>query len=257
MANGIQPPPRRDFTDLAVRVSALRDRTAAAAARLAETEEQVARVNDELASRHPGNPEYKRLASEARDAVRRAREIERKYSSSLVPRGQRFRSCVCLCLPESGMLGGMDSEPGSLSSRREEIEDRLAAVRARLRKLRERRQATDERLATANERLKTAQRHAAEAHAAAAEVMASSVEALRMAAEAHERVASLHERLAASGTGEVTEHQRRAALHRAAAVADWQRAERALSLVPEPEPAGPSPVSDEPGDGSPAAGQSP
>jgi len=85
-------PPRRDFTDLAVRVSALRDRTAAAAARLAETEEQVARINDELASRDPGNPQYKRLASEARDAMRRAREIERKYSSSLAPREQRSRA---------------------------------------------------------------------------------------------------------------------------------------------------------------------
>lgn len=164
--------------------------------------------------------------------------------------------CVCLWLPESGMLGGMDSQPGSPSSRREEIDKRLAAVRARLKELSERHEATDRDRGTANERLEAAQRHATEAHATAAQVLASGVEALRMAAEAHERVASLHERLAASGIGEVTEHQRRAALHRAAAAADWQRAQRALSLVPEPEPAGPAPVSDEPGDDSPAAGQS-
>ena len=75
-------PSKRDFTGLADRVSALRERTAAAADRLAETEEQVARVNDELAAREPGNPEYKRRADEAREAMRRARETARKYSSS-------------------------------------------------------------------------------------------------------------------------------------------------------------------------------
>jgi len=154
------------------------------------------------------------------------------------------------------MLGGMDSEPGSPARRREEIDHRLAAVRARLKELRERSRASDESQATASGRLEAAERHAAEAHAAAARVLASGVEAFRAAAEAHERVASLHERLAAAGIGEVTEHQRRAALHRAAAAADWQRAERALPLVPEPEPAGPALVCDEPGDGSPAAGQS-
>jgi hypothetical protein len=152
--------------------------------------------------------------------------------------------------------GGMDSKPGSPSSRREEIDHRLAAVRARLKELRERSRATEESQATASGRLEAAERHAAEAHAAAARVLASGVEAFRAAAEAHERVASLHERLAAAGIGEVTEHQRRAVLHRAAAAADWQRAERALPLVPEPEPAGPAPACDAPGDGSPAAGQS-
>jgi len=77
------PPPRQhDFTDLVGRFSALRKRTAAAAAQLAETEEQSARMFDDLSARGPGNPEHQRLANEAREAVRRAREIERKYSSS-------------------------------------------------------------------------------------------------------------------------------------------------------------------------------
>jgi hypothetical protein len=75
-------PRRRDFTDLADRVSALRKRTEAAAARLASAEEQAARIYDELAARDPGNPEHKRLAGEAREAMRRARETQRKYSSS-------------------------------------------------------------------------------------------------------------------------------------------------------------------------------
>jgi hypothetical protein len=72
---------QRDFTDLADRFSALRNRTAAVAARLAETEEHVARAHDELAARDPGNPDYVRRADEAREAMRRARETERKYSS--------------------------------------------------------------------------------------------------------------------------------------------------------------------------------
>jgi hypothetical protein len=75
-------PQRHDFTELVGRVSALRKRTAAAAARLAETEQQVARTQDGLAFRDPGNPEHKRRADQAREALGRAREIERKYSGS-------------------------------------------------------------------------------------------------------------------------------------------------------------------------------
>ena len=75
-------PQQSDLTELADRVSALRKRTAAAAARLALTEEHVARTYDELASRDPGNPEPRRRADEAREAMRRARETDRKYSSS-------------------------------------------------------------------------------------------------------------------------------------------------------------------------------
>jgi hypothetical protein len=74
-------PQQHDFTDLVGRVSAMRKRTAAAAAQLARTEEQVSRIQDDLASRDPGNPEHKRRATEAREAMRRARETEQKYSN--------------------------------------------------------------------------------------------------------------------------------------------------------------------------------
>jgi len=47
---------QRDFTYLANRVSALRKRTAEAAAQLARTEVHAARILDELAAREPGNP---------------------------------------------------------------------------------------------------------------------------------------------------------------------------------------------------------
>jgi len=159
------------------------------------------------------------------------------------------------------MLGGVDSEPESRLNRQREIDDRLDAVRARLKELRERRRAPDKGRSTPSGRLEAAQRHAAEAHAAAAQVLASGVEAFRHAAEAHERAASLHERAAASGVGDVREHELQAALQRAAAADDWRRAERARSLLPEPERTEPertdaASVSDEPGDGSPAAGQS-
>jgi len=98
--------------------------------------------------------------------------------------------------------------------------------------------------------LEAAWRHAAEAHAAAVKMLASSAEAFRRAADAHERVASVHERAAASGIGDVRMRERQAALHRAAAAADRQRAERALSLLPEPGRAGPAAVFDEPPDGA-------
>jgi len=148
------------------------------------------------------------------------------------------------------MLGGVDSEPGLPPGRRREIDTRLDAVRARLKKLRERDwDAVTSRTAAPGERLEAAQRHAAEAHAAAAKMLASSAEAFRRAAEAHERVASVHERAAASGIGDVRMRERQAALHRAAAAADRQRAERALSLLSEPGWAGPAAVSDEPRDG--------
>ena len=73
---------RQDFAELADRFSALRKRTAAAAALLAHNEEKIARFHDELASHEPANPVYIRLANEAREAARRAREYERKYGTS-------------------------------------------------------------------------------------------------------------------------------------------------------------------------------
>lgn len=148
------------------------------------------------------------------------------------------------------MLGGVDSESGPAPGRRREIDNRLDAVRARLEKLRERDwDAVKSRTAARGERLEAAQRHAAEAHAAAAKMLASSADAFRRAAEAHERVAMVHERAAASGIGDVRVRERQAALHRAAAAADRQRAERVLSLLSEPGRAGPAAVPDEPRDG--------
>jgi hypothetical protein len=150
------------------------------------------------------------------------------------------------------MLGVVDSEPERPPGRRREIDTRLDAVRARLKTLRERDLDRGKRWAsTPSERVAAAQRHAAEAHAAAAEVLASSADAFRHAAEAHEHAASMHERTAAAGIGDVPGHQRQAELHRAAAVADHQRAERVQSLLAASEQARPAPRSDEPRDGVP------
>jgi hypothetical protein len=148
--------------------------------------------------------------------------------------------------------GGVDSEPRFRSGRRQEIDDRLDAVRARLRELRERSRPAEKGPAAGRERLAAAQRHAADAHAAAAQVLASGVEAFRHAAEAHERAASLHEQAAASGVGDVAEHQRQAVLQRAASAEDWRRAEHALALLPQPEQSAAA-ASDELGSGSPPA----
>ena len=59
----------------------------------------------------------------------------------------------------------------------------------------------------------------------------------------------MHERTAAGGIGDAHGHERQAALHRAAAAADWQRAERVQSLLSDHEQVGLAPVSDEPRDG--------
>jgi len=150
----------------------------------------------------------------------------------------------------SGMLGGVNSEPVPPSDRRREIDGRPDSVRARLKTLRERDLDAGKRwAATPRERVAAAQRHAAEAHAAAAEVLASSAEAFRHAADAHERAASMHERTAAAGIGDVRGHQQQAELHRAAAVADRQRAERVQSPLSDDEQARPASGSDEPRDG--------
>jgi hypothetical protein len=144
----------------------------------------------------------------------------------------------------------VDGEPEHPPSRNQEINARLDAVRARLKELRERDwDARKNPATTLSARLEAAQHHAAGAHAAAAQVLASSAEAFRHAAEAHERAASMHERTAAAGIGDVRGHERQAVLHRAAAVADWRRAERAQSLLAESEWAQPAPVPGKPGDG--------
>jgi hypothetical protein len=148
------------------------------------------------------------------------------------------------------MLTGVDSEPGPRPVRQREIDARLDALRARLKELRERDwDAVRSRTSAPGDRLEAAQRHAAEAAVSAVQVLATSAEAFRNAAEAHERVAGLHRNSAAAGIGDVDMHERQAALHRAAAAADWERAERALSLLPGQERAGPAAVGDEPGDG--------
>lgn len=143
----------------------------------------------------------------------------------------------------------MDSEPGA-PDRQGQIGTRLDVLRARLKELRNRdRDAARNWTISPSERLEAAQRHVVEAQATAAQVLASSVMAFHMAAEAHERVASLHVTAAASGIGDVHQHERHAALHRAAAVIDRQRAKRAQSLLPSPELARPVLVSEEPRNG--------
>jgi len=154
-----------------------------------------------------------------------------------------------LCRQRISHAGSVDSEPRPPLGRQREIDARLEALRVRLKELRERDwDAVRSRTAVPSDRFEAARRHAAEAAAAAEQVLASSVEAFRNAAVAHERVAEVHERAAAAGIGDVIMHERQAATHRVAAAADWQRAERALSRLSGTEPAGPTAVSDEPGD---------
>jgi hypothetical protein len=147
-------------------------------------------------------------------------------------------------------MGRMDSAPGPSLDRQREIDARLVAIRIRLKKLNERHKYTVTNwAASASERLDGAQRHAAQAQAAATSALTSTVHAFRAAARAHERVASVHQRMAASGIGDVIEQERLAALHQAAAQADWRRAERSESLLSELDWAGTAVVSGEPAGG--------
>jgi hypothetical protein len=98
--------------------------------------------------------------------------------------------------------------------------------------------------------VEAAQQRAAEAHAAAVLVLVSSAQAFRHAAEAHERAARAHEKTAAAGIGDVIGHEQQASLHRAAAAADRQRAERTQSLLSESERTWPAADFDEPGEGA-------
>lgn len=115
--------------------------------------------------------------------------------------------------------------------RRQEISQRLDAIRTRIEELEARHHGDAARGGAFSERVAAAQRHAAAAQTAAQHAIAASVRALRRAAEAHERVAREHERAAASGVGDTAEHERQAAVHRAAAAADTQRADQFRSLL--------------------------
>ena len=145
------------------------------------------------------------------------------------------------------------SEPWASPGRRRAIDTRLAAIRARLKELSDREVGLDgmrSRTATTRQRVAAARRDAAKAQAAAFEGLAASAEAFRIAAEAHERAARMHDRTAAAGIGDVIGHERQATSHRAAAAADRQRAERALSLLSGHDGSGPAAVvCDEPGEG--------
>lgn len=119
------------------------------------------------------------------------------------------------------------NEPESGGSRGEEIRQRISAVRARIDELHR----GDAPGKAPSERLAAAQRHMAASRAAAERAVAASIHAFRRAAEAHERAAIKHEQAAATGAGDKDEHERRAAVHRAAAAASMQRAEHAQSQL--------------------------
>jgi hypothetical protein len=67
-------------TVLAERARRLRQQTLETLAALAANEEEVARVHEDLASRHPeGREDFLRVAEQARMAAKRAREVSRNF----------------------------------------------------------------------------------------------------------------------------------------------------------------------------------
>ena len=126
--------------------------------------------------------------------------------------------------------GSVETAPGAGSNRRDEFRQRLAAIDARMGELRAE-WPGEVTPAALGERIAAARRHLAVSQAAADRAVAASVRAFRRSAEAHEQAALLHDRAAAAGFGDPARHERLAAAHRAAAVADTERAERARSLL--------------------------
>jgi hypothetical protein len=113
----------------------------------------------------------------------------------------------------------MASLPDRYAIRRQEIRDRLTAIQNRLDALRCR----PGHPSSLEESLEAADATAA-AQEQAALAVAASLRALHLSAEAHERAARVHDRAVAHGRGNVSEHQRRAEQHRAAAITDESRA---------------------------------
>jgi hypothetical protein len=87
------------------------------------------------------------------------------------------------------------------------------------------------------QRVEAAQRHAAAAQAAAINQLTYSAASFRRAAAAHARAAAEHESAASSGFSQPQEHKQQAAIHRAAAVHDLQRAQQVESLLSAAGPA--------------------
>ena len=124
----------------------------------------------------------------------------------------------------------MENEAERWAGRRQQIGDRIAAIRARIGELREAQQVREQPVSSSGQ-LAEAQHHAAVSEAAAQQALDASIDAFRRAAEAHERLAVQYEEAAASRDGDRELNRQRAASHRAAAAADWQRAEAAQSLL--------------------------
>lgn len=125
--------------------------------------------------------------------------------------------------------------------RRSQLDERLAAVRTRLRELHEQRQGPAGPVPAApsewRQRVEAAQRHAATAQAAAVDQLTYCAASFRRAAQAHDRAAAEHERAANSGSSRSQEHARHAAIHKAAAIHDLQRADHVQSLLSAADPA--------------------
>ena len=129
----------------------------------------------------------------------------------------------------------MSNESEQAARRRGEIEQRLDAISTRMEELAHRAGTTPGTGMPSDwhKRVEEAHRHADAAQTAAILALGHSAAAFRIAAAAHDRAAAEHESAVA---GDPHEHQRRAELHRAAAISERQRAERAESLASGADP---------------------
>jgi len=121
----------------------------------------------------------------------------------------------------------MAIEPERRTGGGREIRQRLETIHTRIEELRARRQDDDAGPVSGSERLASAQRHVTASQAAATRALAAAVRAFRRSAKSHADAARQHDRSAAAGFGDHDEHERRAAIHWAAAEADTREADQA------------------------------
>jgi hypothetical protein len=201
-------------------------RAAELAGVVAATEDKIAATLEQVAQYRPPR-DAARLRAMAKDARDYAAQERGRAASYRMLSGDDSQA------DEPGPPGARsaDSELESRESRRDQIRLRLAAIRMRVDELQEKAEGEASR-GVSSERFVLAQHHAAISQAAAEQATGASARAARRTADSHVRAALLHERVAAAGFGDTDEHERQAAIHRAAAMADAQRADDAQITAP-------------------------
>jgi hypothetical protein len=216
-------------------VAALRqalDHAATILADLARAENHIADILTTLASRNGSEltAERQQLATAASAAAGRAREL----SQALHRLAQTDGADAQLDgTPPAGLAAARIRLESCAPMRLADIERRLAELR-RARRMAPGDSPVPSARPDALQRAREARQHWEESVAHLSEAQQLTVQAFGRAASAHDRAADASARSARAGMGDVAEHNRRAAFHRAAAQADRQQAQTIQDEAADP-----------------------